>query len=87
MTQDLAWIEWTGTLGWLLIVMGWLFWRLEEPGLHRGKGALTWSRTVRRWLGIVPAARRAVWAVPAFVLVFGAFAAGAIWVIIHIVVR
>lgn len=87
MTQDTSWIAWLAALGSALAALALAFWRLEAPGLQPGKGPLTLTWTLRRWLGISPPARRAVWCVPLFVAVVGAAAAGLVALIVHIIGR
>jgi hypothetical protein len=85
MTQDSAWIGFLAGAGGMLLAGGAWFWRLEAPGLKPEKGSLTLSWTLRRWLGVRPAASRRVWAVPLFLAFLAAVVGGACWLGVHIV--
>lgn len=84
MTQDQSWIGWIAALAFAFTGLALMFWALERPGLDRGKGDLTLSRTLRRWLGVRPRIARRFWAVPLFVLVVAAAVAGLLVLIVHI---
>jgi len=86
-TQDAAWAAWLAGMGAAMAVCGWLFWRLERPGLTHGKGGLTLSWTLRRWLGLAPERPRRVVLVPLFVAVVAMAAAGLHLLIVHIVLE
>jgi hypothetical protein len=83
-TQDQAWVGWIAVLAFAFTGLALMFWSLERPGLAHGKGDLTLSRTLRRWLGVRPQAGRRFWAVPLFVLVAAGAVAGLLALIVHI---
>jgi hypothetical protein len=85
-TQDPAWTGWLSTTATALILLVAGFWALESPGLKPGKGSLTLSWTLRRWLGVHPRTARRYVLVPAFLTVLAAVVGGAVWLAIHILV-
>jgi hypothetical protein len=85
MTQDPAWVAFLSGAGVMLLAGGTWFWRLERPGLLPEKGSLTLSWTLRRWLGIRPAASRRLFLVPLFLAFLAAVVGGACWLGVHIV--
>jgi hypothetical protein len=86
MTQDPVWIGWLYAAATALIILGGTFWAIESPGLKPGKGSLTLSWALRRWLGVHPRAARRYLLVPAFLVILSAVIGGAVWLAIHILV-
>jgi hypothetical protein len=84
--QDPAWIGWLSTTLTALVLLAAGFWALESPGLKPGKGSLTLSWTLRRWLGVEPRTGRRYVLVPAFLTVLAAVVGGAVWLAVHILV-
>jgi hypothetical protein len=85
-TQDPAWIGWLSATATALILLAGGFWALEAPGLKPGKGSLTLSWSLRRWLGVEPRKPRRYVLVPAFLAILAAIVGGAVWLAIHILV-
>jgi hypothetical protein len=59
---------------------------LESPGLKPGKGSLTLSWSLRRWLGVEPRKARRYLLVPVFLVILSAVIGGVVWLAIHILV-
>jgi hypothetical protein len=85
-TQDPVWIGWLYAAATALIILGGSFWAIESPGLKPGKGSLTLSWTLRRWLGVEPRKPRRYLLVPVFLTVLAAVVGGAVWLAVHILV-
>jgi hypothetical protein len=85
-TQDSAWVGWLSATATALVLLVAGFWALESPGLKPGKGSLTLSWTLRRWLGVEPRKPRRYVLVPLFLAILSAVIGGAVWLAIHILV-
>jgi hypothetical protein len=85
-TQDPVWIGWLYAAATALIILGGSFWAIESPGLKPGKGSLTLSYSLRRWLGVEPRKPRRYVLVPAFLAILSAVIGGVVWLAIHILV-
>lgn len=82
---DVIWAKWLVSVIIGAIVAGYLFWKLESPGLKPGKGERTLSWHIRRWLGIRPYNPRKHWMVPLFMILCMLWIGGGVWFLIHIV--
>lgn len=85
-TQDPAWTGWLSATATALVLLAAGFWALESPGLKPGKGSLTLSWTLRRWLGVEPRTARRFLLVPVFLAGLAAIVGGTVWLAIHILV-
>lgn len=86
MTQDPAWAGWLSATATAFALLATGFWALEAPGLKPGRGSLTLSWALRRWLGVHPRAARRYLLVPAFLAILSAVIGGVVWLAIHILV-